>query len=145
MERRSPDRSLQAAETIARVMDRMHLDPVLGLVAPWAGDVLSAGLGIYPVWLAWRHGAPGGLVARMLLNLSIDLIAGAVPFLGDIWDFFFRAHSRNAELLRSRLAGDQIAGSRRDALVVVGATLVFLAALSLPIVLLVLAIRALVS
>lgn len=139
----SPDRALRVAETIARVMDGLHLDPVIGLLAPGAGDVIGAGLGIYPVWLAWRHGAPGRLIARMLLNLSVDLVAGAVPVLGDVWDFFFRAHRRNAALLRARLAeGGEIVAAPRDGLVVAGAALVFLAALSIPIVLLVLGVRA---
>jgi hypothetical protein len=137
-----PDRALEAAETLARVMDRMHVDPLLGLVVPWVGDLVSSGLGVYPVLLAWRRGAPGSLVARMLLNLSVDLVAGAVPVLGDLWDFFFRAHSRNLALLRARLVEGEVVARKRDTLVVMGAVLVFLAALALPVVLLVLAISA---
>jgi hypothetical protein len=136
------DRALAAAETLAKVMDRRFVDPLLGLVAPWAGDVVSAGLGIYPVWLAWRRGAPRGLVARMLLNLSVDLLGGAVPFVGDVWDFFFRAHSRNLALLRARTDAERgltPATSSRDGLVVAGAVAVFLAALAVPIGLLVVA------
>ena len=141
----SGDPALAAAETIAKLMDRYQLDPILGLVAPWAGDVISAGLGVYPVLLAWRRGAPKTLVARMLLNLSVDLLGGAVPILGDVWDFFFRGHRRNLTLLRARSAGTEVAPSRRDGLVVAGAALVFLSALALPIFLLVKAIGALTS
>jgi len=138
-----PDRALQAAERISRVMDGMYLDPLLGLVAPWVGDVFSAGLGLYPLWLAWRRGAPKALLARMLLNLSVDLVGGAVPVVGDVWDFFFRAHSRNLALLRARSAGGQVAASPRDRLVVIGAAAVFLLALAVPIGLVVLAVSAL--
>ncbi len=145
IERAGDDPALAAAERISRVMDNWYLDPVLGFVAPWAGDVLSAGLGIYPVWLAFRRGAPKSLVARMLLNLSVDLVAGAVPVVGDIWDFFFKAHRRNLTLLRDRLHDGDVAASPRDGLIVLGAVLVFLAALALPIVLLVMAARALSS
>jgi hypothetical protein len=130
---RADDPALAAAETLARVMDRHHLDPLIGFVAPWAGDVISAGLGLYPVMLAWRRGAPRGLLARMLLNLSVDLLGGAVPLVGDVWDFFFRAHSRNLALLRARSTGTAVAPSRRDGLVVAGAVVVFLAALAVPI------------
>lgn len=137
------DPALEAAEKLARVMDRRYLDPLMGMLVPWAGDVFSAGLGLYPVVLAWRRGAPGGLLARMLLNLSVDLVGGAVPVVGDVWDFFFRAHSRNLALLRARSVGGQVTGSRRDGLVVLGAGLVFLAALALPVVLLILAISSL--
>jgi hypothetical protein len=137
------DRALEAAESIARWMDRRYLDPVLGLILPGAGDLLGAGLGLYPMLLAWRRGAPKSLLARMLLNLSVDLLGGSVPLVGDIWDFFFKAHSRNLELLRARSAGGEVAASPRDTLVIVGAVAVFLVALAVPVVLLVLAVSAL--
>jgi hypothetical protein len=134
------DRDLEAAKQIARWMDSRLLDPVIGLLFPGGGDIASAVVGLYPVMLAWRRGAPKVLVARMLLNLTVDHVAGAIPVLGDIWDFFFRAHSRNLELLRDR----RTTPSRgRDWLVVTGAGLVFLAALSLPLALLVLVVRSL--
>lgn len=118
-------------------MDGLHLDPILGLLLPGAGDLVGAGLGLYPVLLAWRRGAPASLLARMFLNLGVDLLTGAVPILGDIWDFFFRANRRNLQLLRARAAGGEIVRSRSDGLVVAGAAAVFLAALAVPVVVLV--------
>jgi hypothetical protein len=138
-----PDPALEAAEKLARVMDERYVDPLLGMVVPWVGDLISAGLGVYPVLLAWRRGAHKGLLARMLLNLSIDLLGGAVPVLGDLWDFFFRAHSRNLALLRARSSEGAVVSSARDGLVVAGAVALFLLALALPIALLVAAIVAL--
>jgi hypothetical protein len=137
------DRELRAAETIASWMDRRFVDPILGFLVPGAGDVLGALVGLYPVMLAWRRRAPKVLVARMLLNLSVDLLVGLVPLLGDVWDFFFRAHSRNLALLRARHQGAAVRANPRDWLVVVGAGLLFLVALVAPIVLLVVASRAL--
>ena len=136
------DPALEAAEKIARVMDTHYVDPLLGLFVPWVGDVLSAALGLYPVVLAWRRGAPRGLIARMLLNLTVDLLGGSVPVIGDIWDFFFRAHSRNLALLRARSADGEVIPSKRDGLVVVGALALFLLALAVPIVLIVAAVSA---
>jgi hypothetical protein len=138
------DRDLEVAAKLARWMDGRMLDPIIGFLVPWGGDVASAAVGLYPVYLAWRRGASKVLLSRMLLNLTVDLLAGSIPFVGDIWDFFFRAHSRNAQLLRDRHLATGVQRSRpRDWLVVIGALLVFLAALSLPIVLAVLAVRAL--
>jgi hypothetical protein len=137
------DRALEAAERIAHWMDRRFLDPLLGLVLPGAGDLFGAGLGLYPVLLAWRRRAPKALLARMLLNLSVDMLGGAVPVVGDIWDFFFRAHSRNLELLRARSQGGEVVSSRWDTLVIIGAVAVFLLALAVPVVVLVLVISAL--
>jgi hypothetical protein len=138
-----PDRALEAAETIARWMDRRYLDPLLGLILPGAGDLLGAGLGLYPLLLAWRRGAPRALLARMLLNLSVDMLGGSVPVVGDVWDFFFKAHSRNLDLLRARTLEGEVASSPRDTLVIIGAAAVFLLALAVPIALLVLAVSAL--
>lgn len=142
------DRGLERAALIARLMDERYLDPILGFVLPGAGDLISAGLGLYAVSEAWRRRAPRALVARMLLNLSVDLLGGMIPIVGDIWDFFFKAHSRNLALLRSRLAaGPDLHADRRsrwlDGLVVAGAGLVFVAALAAPVVALVLLVRAL--
>jgi hypothetical protein len=131
------DRALVAAERVARVMDGFHLDPLLGLFVPWAGDVIGAGLGLYPVLLAWKRGAPKVLVARMLLNLSVDLLAGAIPIVGDVWDFFFRAHRRNLNLLRARWHAGDVQARPRDGLVVGAAVAVFVLALAIPIAILI--------
>jgi hypothetical protein len=136
--------ALEAAEKLARVMDRGYVDPLLGLLLPGAGDVIGAVLGLYPVLLAWRRGAPRGLLARMILNLAVDMLGGAVPIIGDIWDFFFRAHTRNLALLRARLVEGEVRPSARDAFVVAGAILAFLIALAAPIALLWWAIASLV-
>jgi hypothetical protein len=136
------DRALLAVEKVSRVMDDMYLDPLLGLAVPWVGDIIGAGVGLYPVVVAWRARAPKVLLARMLLNLSVDLLTGLVPVLGDVSDFFFRANRRNLALLRARLHGPVVRASARDWLVVGGAGALFLGALAAPFVLLALAIAA---
>jgi hypothetical protein len=136
------DRDLEVARKLARWMDGRLLDPLLGLLVPWGGDVASAALGLYPVMLAWRRGAPKVLVARMLLNLSVDLLGGLVPVVGDLWDFFFRAHTRNLALLQDRRHERRVRATGRDWVVVIGAAVVFLLALSAPVLLVVLALRA---
>ena len=140
------DRTLVVAERMARVMDGFFVDPLLGLFLPGAGDLVGAALGLYPVWLAWRRGAPRVLIARMLLNLSVDMVTGAVPVVGDIWDFFFRANTRNLALLRQRWTpAGEVRSSPRDALIVAGAAGVFLLALVAPVLLLVVVLRALLE
>jgi hypothetical protein len=128
------DHALVVATKLARLLDERYLDPILGLLLPGAGDVLGAALGLYAVGLAWRRKAPKVLIARMLLNLSVDLLGGAVPVLGDVWDFFFKANTKNLALLRTRLnKGAQPAARTSDWLLVVGAVLLFLVALAVPV------------
>src|SRR3954466_3325623 len=128
-----PDRALEAAETLARWLDNRFLDPLLGLLLPGVGDVLGSALGLYPVLLAWRRRAPKALLARMLLNLAADAAGGAIPIIGDLWGFLFRAHARNLALLRARASGGAVRAHWTDTLVVAGALLLFVAALATPV------------
>jgi Domain of unknown function (DUF4112) len=135
------DPALEAATTLARWMDGRYLDPLLGLVLPGAGDVISSALGIYPVYLAWKRQAPRALLARMLLNLAVDALGGSVPIVGDIWDFFFKAHTRNLALLQARARDGAVTSRPSDTLVVAAAALALAAALVAPIVVLVVVVR----
>ncbi len=96
------DPAVAVATKLARWLDGRFVDPLLGLLLPGVGDLISGALGVYPILLAWRARVPKVLLARMFLNLSIDAVGGAVPVLGDIWDFLFRAHAKNLALLQSR-------------------------------------------
>jgi hypothetical protein len=97
-------RDLGRAQALARWTDARLLDPLVGFLLPGAGDLLGVLAGLYIVGLARRHQAPAGVVARMLLNLTLDCLVGVVPVLGDIADVFNRANIRNAGLLERHLA-----------------------------------------
>ena len=72
---------------------------------------------------------------------GIDSAIGSIPLAGDLFDFGFRANQRNVALLEARhLTGHSRPG---DWLVVAGAGLLLLAGLAIPVVLLVLFLRAL--
>ena len=131
---------MQRALALARTLDAHFVDPIVGLILPGAGDLLAAGVGVYIVVVAVRKGLPAGVIARMLLNLAIDLGIGAIPGVGDVADFFYRANSKNARLLVEREPGSSTA---RDWMIVCGAVALFVLALAIPIALLVVALKAL--
>lgn len=81
---------------------RVGLDALLGLV-PVAGDLASAGIGLYIVAQARELGASRWLQARMVGNLLLDAAIGAVPIAGDLADVYFKAHRRNLKLLQGAL------------------------------------------
>ena len=137
------DPAVAVATKLARWLDGRFVDPLLGLLLPGVGDLISGALGVYPILLAWRARAPKALLARMFLNLSIDAVGGAVPVLGDIWDFLFRAHAKNLALLQSRSRDGALQSRATDVLVLIGAVLLFLAALAVPVIAAVLLVRAL--
>ncbi len=76
---------------------------MIGLI-PGAGDVATAVVGSYGLFLANQLGAPASIQLRMLLNLAVDALFGAIPLLGDVFDFAFKSHTRNAKLLQGWLA-----------------------------------------
>ena len=112
---------------------RFGWDAVIGL-APGAGDIVGALFALYGILVARSLGAPLVVQARMLLNVALDLLGGAVPGVGDVFDFFFQAHVRNRRLLDRWLERPQAVTRRSRALLVglpLGALLLALAALAL--------------
>jgi hypothetical protein len=81
---------------------RFGLDALIGLV-PGIGDAITTAMSLYIVHEARQLGAPGHLIARMLGNVVLDGMVGAVPLVGDAFDVLWRANRRNMRLLREWL------------------------------------------
>lgn len=86
---------------------RFGLDAILGLI-PGAGDAIGALLSLWVVISGIRMGASIGSVFKMLINIGIELVLGAVPLLGDIFDVAWQANNRNVTLLREELAPETL-------------------------------------
>jgi hypothetical protein len=132
------DVELARAQKISRALDTYMLDPILGLVLPGAGDLISS-----MISLALRRGVSKMVVARMLLNLAVDALVGMIPLAGDLFDVGFKANQRNLALLTDR-AHQGGKATAKDWLAVVGAALVFVSVIGLVIYALVAAVRAIV-
>src|SRR3954470_21466035 len=89
-------RSLDALRRFAQLLDsafvvpgtsyRVGLDPIVGLI-PGIGDLLSPLFAIAVLWQARQLGVPRVVQLRMIGNVAIDALVGAVPVLGDLFDF----------------------------------------------------------
>lgn len=90
---------LDAAFRIPGTRIRFGWDPIVGLLLPVVGDVATVPIKLAPVGIAWKLGGSRWLLAKMLLNIGIDSTLGAIPIVGDIFDFFFKSNLRNARLL----------------------------------------------
>jgi hypothetical protein len=77
---------------------RVGLDAVLGLI-PGIGDVIGAVLSTWIIAGALRHRVPARVIVRMVFNIAIDLLFGAVPVAGDVFDFMFEENMKNMRLL----------------------------------------------
>ncbi len=82
---------------------RFGLDSLIGLV-PGLGDIIGSMIGGYSIFIARQLGAPASIQMRMAMNLAVDGLIGIIPLAGDIFDFAFKAHSRNEALLTQWLA-----------------------------------------
>jgi hypothetical protein len=131
-------RDVALAVWMAEWLDDRFIDPLVGLVLPGVGDLLFAAVGMYPVFVALRRRMPAVVAARMIRNVAVDLVLGAIPVVGDLFDFVFKAHRRNANLLLER----HVLGPSpwQDWAAVLGAVFALLVALAVPIGLVALAI-----
>ena len=77
---------------------RFGWDAIIGLI-PGAGDAAGGLLGGYGLYTAFRVGAPPVILVRMFMNLAIDLVGGAFPLVGDLFDIGWRGNLRNLSLL----------------------------------------------
>lgn len=82
---------------------RFGLDPILGLI-PGVGDAAGAVLAGWILVEAIRVGASRATVLRIAGNVALDAGLGALPFIGDIFDFAWKANLRNVALLERHLA-----------------------------------------
>ena len=111
---------LTAARTLVRILDRFGIDPLLGFFVPGLGDILGMALGMYLVVIAAQRKVAPVVMARMFLNLTTDMLIGAVPVAGDLGDLAYRANKKNLALIEASVERDGKA-STRDWLAVFGA------------------------
>ncbi len=81
---------------------RIGLDGLIGLV-PGIGDLAGAALSSYILMKAIRLGVPAGVVLRMLFNILLEMTLGAIPLIGDLFDFGFKANLRNIRLIERHI------------------------------------------
>jgi hypothetical protein len=74
------------------------LDPIIGLI-PGIGDLSSPIFSLFIIWHAAKLRVPRVVIARMVLNALIDGLVGAIPVVGDLFDFAWKASAWNLALL----------------------------------------------
>lgn len=97
----------------------MNLFPVLG---DFSGFLVSAAL----LLTMARKGAGNKLVVLMSINIFLDAVIGGIPVLGQIFDFYFKANSRNLQLMREHYVEGKHSGSGKNAVILALVILFFL-------------------
>ena len=110
--RRDPASLRKRVETLEMLLERsfvipginrpVGLDAIVGLV-PVVDDVITATMGAYLIWEARNLGMSKWQIWRMVGNLGVDTALGAVPLVGDAFDFLFRSNTRNLKIIKKHL------------------------------------------
>ncbi|HXH29839.1 MAG TPA: DUF4112 domain-containing protein [Bacteriovoracaceae bacterium] len=107
----SRDKKLQDIKNLGLVLDskfigpfgiRFGLDGVLGFI-PFIGDILTTTASVYIIAQAALMGCSTVILLRMGLNVLIENLFDLIPFVGNFFDFFWKANNKNVTLLEAHL------------------------------------------
>jgi hypothetical protein len=138
---RSPVEIERSLEQLTRVMDTLFRIPGLGWrfglnaiidLVPGVGDTFTSLVALYLLVSAVRYRVPKVTLLRMALNVAIYYVIGLLPFVGDLFDAWWKPNKRNINLLRrhATVSPDEFHKARAsDKLFVGGVTLILLALL----------------
>jgi len=85
---------------------RFGLDGIIGFI-PGIGDAIAGIASCVIIVAAWTRGVSYITLARMLANWGIEVVLGAIPILGNLFDIGWKANRRNYALLTGSLADPQ--------------------------------------
>ncbi len=104
----------ESLESLSRYLDnwvkipvvgwRFGLDALIGLI-PNVGDMATSLASFYILVAGVRYGVPKITLLRMAFNIGLDYVVGAIPVLGDAFDFVWKANKQNMDLIRTRGTG----------------------------------------
>jgi hypothetical protein len=122
---------------------RFGIYGIVGLI-PGIGDILGGIASCLIVLAAWFRGVPYVTLARMVVNVALEIVIGGIPLVGDIFDIAWKANRRNYALLNRSLAEPR-RHTWKDWLFLAGLTTVLLGLMAAPLLLLAWAFHALWS
>ena len=96
------EKLLERGFTLPGTKQVFGLDVILDLI-PGVGTSVGAVMGLYMAWEARNLGMSKWQVTRMAANVGVDTLIGAIPLVGDLFDFAFRSNSMNLRIIRRHL------------------------------------------
>lgn len=104
--------------TIPGTKVKFGLDPIVNLL-PIAGDAAGFVVGAALVLTMAKHGVSRKVLILMMLNLLIDGLIGAIPLVGTVFDFYYKANTRNIALLKQHYVEGKHQGSGTGTLLII--------------------------
>lgn len=112
----SPATKFERVQALSQLLDNaitlpgtdysVGLDPLIGLL-PGGGDLFTGLLSLYIVFESFQLGVSASTLTRMASNIALEVVAGTIPFVGDLFDVAWKANSRNVRLLEDHLQSPQ--------------------------------------
>jgi hypothetical protein len=82
---------------------RFGLDALVGWI-PGIGDAAAGVASCVIVFASWRRGVAPVTLTRMVANVAVETALGGVPVVGDVFHVFWKANRRNYRLLQREKA-----------------------------------------
>jgi hypothetical protein len=126
-------------EKLAWLMDRsipigkrwsIGLDGIVGLF-PGVGDLAGSFVSALIVASATQAGLPRAAIARMVANVAVDTALGGIPFIGDLFDFAYKANTKNIKIYQEHVQGRT--QKVRNWMFTLGVSLCLLALMAVPV------------
>ena len=91
----------------AKYMDQYYLDPLIGLIPGGVGDVLSSSLAMPFIYYSLCVVRSIPLTLAVIYNVLLDVLIGAIPFVGNVLDIFKRSYLSNLRLITGYIEDDK--------------------------------------
>lgn len=97
---------------------RFGLDGLLGLI-PGVGNIVTDIMSFYILMRAALLGCPPAVILHMALNVVIDNIVDKVPGIGLLFDFIWKANTKNIKLMDDYFANPHKTNKSSKLLIIV--------------------------
>lgn len=107
----SSEKRVQRLQKVSRLLDtqftgpfgvKFGLDPLIGLI-PVLGDGFTTLVSFYIVLEAYKLGCSPVVLIRMVLNIFLENIVKVIPFVGQLFDFYWKSNLKNIQLIEKHL------------------------------------------
>lgn len=124
LQNNNTDARLALVKRVTKLMDeefeiggfKFGLDPLLNLI-PIAGDLSGYIVSVLLIFTMLKHGVSGKVAVKMLGNATLDALVGAIPVLGNIFDFTYKANKKNLKLLTEHYTYGKHHGSAKPVII----------------------------
>ena len=100
-------KSYKLIKIVADMMDKYAIDPIVGLLLPGTGDLITALTAIPCLYVSIMKIKSWALTLAIINNMLIDVFLGIIPWVGEIFDIFYQSNLRSYCLVRGFVEGDE--------------------------------------